>query len=197
MGTKNAEVSDIIFVQKVLSGDTDAFAFVVKKYQNRIFNLLYQMTGNYHTAEDMAQDTFLKAFSNLRKYKIEYSFYNWLYTIALNIARNHLKRQKILRFIRFDLDAGGSLPLISKEKTGAVAETEQTNDIMRKAINDLPGKYSELIILRFSEGLSYKEIANILNMPLGTVETRIFRAKKRLKKILKLKYNLDESCINK
>lgn len=181
---KKDDWQDIIYIQSVLGGNIDDFKFLVDKYKNQIFTLIFRMVNDYHVAEDLAQETFIKAYTSLKKYKIEYSFYNWLYTIALNLTRNYLKRRKIIGFVSFN-KGDADLPIASNEDVEESVERDMESEKLRMTLEKLPIKYREVLILRIAEEMSYDEISKVLKIPIGTVETRIHRAKEKLKKMLK------------
>jgi RNA polymerase sigma-70 factor (ECF subfamily) len=188
-----ADASDLEAIRAALSGEADAFRRLVDKYRDSIFNLAYRMTGNGADAEELAQEAFLRAYTRLADFRVGARFHPWLFTIALNLCRNHLRRKALLRWIplqggrppsegpdraRFDPPAPGANPeqaLLEKE-----SETR-----LQQAIEALPLKYREVFLLRQSEGLSYDEIAEVAGLPLGTVEVRLFRARKRLLQALR------------
>jgi RNA polymerase sigma-70 factor, ECF subfamily len=179
------DADDLDCIRAVLAGDADAFRRLVDKYGPSIFNLAYRMTSSAADAEDLAQEAFLQAYARLRDFRIGARFHPWLYTIALNLCRNHRRRKGLVRW----------LPLQSERNDERAAETpwpspgltpeqellqQESDDRLRRALDALPDKYREVFVLRQSEGLSYEQIAEVTGLPLGTVEVRLFRARKRL-----------------
>jgi RNA polymerase sigma-70 factor, ECF subfamily len=183
------DAGDLEAIRAVLAGDEGAFRLLVDKYGASIVNLAYRMTGSGADAEDLAQDAFLQAYANLADFRVGARFHPWLYTIALNLCRNHLRRKALVRWIPLQSDArdarGPSLDVRERapnpEQSILAQESEEQ---LRRAIEALPGKYREVFVLRQSENLSYEEIAQITGLPLGTVEVRLFRARQRLLKAL-------------
>src|SRR5258708_3480559 len=182
-----AEAEDLQAIRDVLSGDEGAFRHLVDKYSRSIFNLAYRMTGNAADAEDLAQDAFLQAYASLGDFRVDSRFHPWIYTIALNLCRSHLRRRSLPRWLAPPRERGEArepeLPEPSPDPERALLARE-AEESLRGAVAALPAKYREVFILRQSQELSYEEIAALLDLPLGTVEVRLFRARRRLLKSL-------------
>ncbi|HXB56668.1 MAG TPA: sigma-70 family RNA polymerase sigma factor [Vicinamibacteria bacterium] len=183
-----AEEEDLEAIRAVLSGDDEAFRPLVDKYSRSIFNLAYRMTGNAADAEDMAQEAFLQAFARLGDFRVGSRFHPWLYTIALNLCRSHLRRRSLPRWLASprEREEEGREPELSErspdpEQAFLAREAEEG---LQTAVASLPVKYREVFVLRQSQELSYEEIAALLGLPLGTVEVRLFRARRLLLKSL-------------
>jgi RNA polymerase sigma-70 factor (ECF subfamily) len=179
-----ADSDDLEAIRSVLAGDADAFRHLTDKYGSSIFNLAYRMTGSPADAEDLAQDAFMQAYSRLRDFRVGSRFHPWLFTIALNLCRNHLRRKAIVKWVplfrpRPEGPVEVDLPALSLDPEQALLEREGEARLAR-AIQALPVKYREVFLLRQAEGLSYDEIAQVTGLPLGTVEVRLFRARKKL-----------------
>jgi RNA polymerase sigma-70 factor (ECF subfamily) len=183
---KQYSENDDQLIQKVQEGDNYAFDLLVKRYQRKIYFLAYRMVKNHDNADDIAQDTFINAYSAIGSFKAGYSFYTWLYRICMNLSINFLKRQKfMIPESQFEEDTN---PL-EKEATRvdpadhlASKELEMKID---RALNSLPPKFKAVLILRIYEDLSYEEIAQTLNISTGTVMSRLFRARERMQEMLK------------
>ena len=189
-----ADADDLEAIRSVLAGDEDAFRRLVDKYGPSIFNLAYRMTGSRDDAEDLAQDAFLQAYSRLNDFRVGSRFHPWLYTIALNLCRNHLRRKSILRWIPLQRESrDADIPSSSLDPPEKALDPEQalldreSDERLQKAIASLDPKYREIFILRQAQQLSYEEIAEVTGLPLGTVEVRLFRARKKLLDALKTK----------
>ena len=166
----NAE--DIGIIIKVLGKDKEAFAALVDKYKNPVYNLAFRMTGSRFDADDVAQEAFVKAYRNLKSFRQELSFFSWLYTIALNAARNWLKARKT--------PAGGLGPEgIADSKPGADAKMSSDQEITGM-LGILPEKYRAAFVLKHLENYTCEEISQMLKCPAGTVRVRIHRAKQML-----------------
>ena len=185
-GQQAANENDDELILKVQKGDLYSFDLLVKRYQKRIYFLAYRMVKSHDHADDLAQETFIHAYSAIKSFKAGYSFYTWLYRICMNLSINFLKRQKfMIPESQFDEDKN---PL-KKEIAGvdpadhlAAKELEIKID---RALNSLPPKFKAVLILRIYEDLSYEEIARTLNISTGTVMSRLFRARERMQEMLK------------
>jgi RNA polymerase sigma-70 factor (ECF subfamily) len=173
-------------IAKAQEGDLFSFDQLVKKYQKKIYFLAYRMVKNYDAADDIAQETFINAYSSIKSFKPGYNFYSWLYRICMNLSINHLKRQKfVIPESQFEEEAS---PLereaTTEDPLSLLVRKEQERKI-EQAIDSLPPKYKAVFILKVYEDLSYEEISQTLKISLGTVMSRLFRARERLQKLLK------------
>jgi len=168
-------------------GSRDAFAALVEKYRKKMFNLAYSITRNRETADDLTQDTFIKAYIHLNKFKQQSSFGTWLYRIAVNTIKDNFRKEK--KSLKADYDDHRiSEPLQTDRQIEQEAEQEiaRKKGLLRRALKSLPEKHRIILTLRDIQGVPYKEIAEILNISMGTVDSRLFRARKMLKnKIVK------------
>ncbi len=176
-------------VEAVLSGQQHRFNELVERYQTQIVNYVCRMLGNYEDAVDLSQDVFLKAYSALGSYRPQYPFPAWLFRIARNAAIDEIRKR---RLATVSLDA----PMEFEDgEAGREVESPGLNpqdsylglefaDRISSAIDRLPEKYREPIVLRHAADLSYEEIADALELPIGTVKTRIFRARDALRQSL-------------
>ena len=172
-------------IERFKRGDPSLFADLVLQYQDRIYNLCSYMLDNPHDAEDAAQDTFLKAYQGLGSYSPTASFYTWLYRIAVNTCLDH-KRKFSFRSLFFSDERKNridSFPSRAPSPESACATT-QSMHALQAALSLLSKKLRVVIVLHELEGLSYEEIAEILDISAGTVKSRISRAREELKKIL-------------
>ena len=173
-------------ISKVKEGDLYSFDLLVKRYQKRIYFLAYRMVKNHDAADDIAQETFINAYKSIKSFKAGYSFYTWLYRICVNLSINYLKREKfVLSESQFEET---SSPLERKaagsDPSNHLALKELENKIA-EAIDSLSPKYKAVLVLRIYEDLSYEEIAKTLKVSLGTVMSRLFRAREKMQKMLK------------
>lgn len=173
-------------VKKCLSGEEAAFEVLVKRYEKQIFSLAYRLCGDYDEAGDLAQEAFLHIYRVLNKFSDDRKFFPWMYRVAHNVCVNTLtKRPKetvpIEDFASFDFGEEGRTD--SPEETFLQAET---GSIIREAISELPENYRLPVMYRFLEDLSYQEIADKLEVPVSTIETRLFRGRQMLQKKLKI-----------
>jgi len=186
------DLTDKDLLARVKANDTIAFSVLVDRYKIRLFNLIYRMLQNREEAEDILQETFLRVFKEKEKYDPTYAFSTWIYTIALNLCRNELKRKKRFKFFGLDL--------IKEDRRYAVEEKGNKNCLsstLEKAIASLPVKYRTVFLLREVNQLSYEEMSQSLDIPLGTVKSRVNRARlilrKRLKPKIEEQYELSKS----
>jgi RNA polymerase sigma-70 factor (ECF subfamily) len=177
---------DQTLIAKAQEGDLYSFDLLVKKYQRKVYRLACRMLKNHDAADDIAQETFIKAYSSIKSFKLGYAFYTWLYRICMNLSINYLRRQK---FVISESQFGEDTSPLEKETTNEdplslLVKKEQETKI-EQAIDLLPAKYKAVFILRVYEDLSYEEIAQALKISLGTVMSRLFRARERLQALLR------------
>jgi RNA polymerase sigma-70 factor (ECF subfamily) len=178
--------NDDKLVSKAKKGDLYSFDLLVKRYQKRIYFLAYRMVKNHDAADDIAQETFINAYRGIKSFKTGYSFYSWLYRICVNLSINFLKRQK---YLIPESQFGETSSPLEREATGSdpsnhLALKELKNEIER-AVDCLSPKYKAVLVLRIYEDLSYEEIARTLKISLGTVMSRLFRAREKMQEMLK------------
>ncbi len=170
-------------IRQAAEGSEDAFGVLVKKYRTKMFNLAYSMIRNRETADDIAQDVFIKAYIYLSKFKYKSSFGTWLYRIAVNTVKDHLRKESRVNKISFDErlaspDIQEDEVVIKEEEL----EGERRKKLLHRAIQALPEKHRTILTLRDIQGVSYKEITGILNISPGTVDSRLYRARRMLRK---------------
>ena len=173
-------------IAKAQEGDLFSFDQLVKKYQKKIYFLAYRMVKNHDAADDIAQETFINAYSSIKSFKPGYSFYSWLYRICMNLSINHLRRQKfVIPESQFEEETSPLEKETTTEDPLSLLVQKERERKIEQAINSLPPKYKAVFMLKVYEDLSYKEIAQTLKISLGTVMSRLFRARERLQKLLK------------
>jgi RNA polymerase sigma-70 factor (ECF subfamily) len=169
---------------KVAAGDTDAFAPLVESHQERLFRLCERLLGDAEEARDAAQDVFLKAYRKAADVRPQGQVYTWLYRIAVNHCLNKLRRRKLVRFLRWDAPAGEESPAFDPPDRAAdpaaTLETRRRWQATREAIGKLPENQRAVLVLVRFEGLSYKQVAEVLGITEGAVESRLVRAMRRL-----------------
>lgn len=175
--TTNRE--DYALVDRFISGDQGGFEMLVKKYQNYVVNTVYSISGDAQIAEDIAQDVFIKVYQKLGSFEKKSAFSTWLYRITVNSTYNYLKSRK--RYVPLD-DIKEKVDFTETSITAL--DKKEKQEIVKKAIDRLSFKYRIVLVLKDIEGLSYKDIAQAVGCRIGTVESRLFRARSLLKKIL-------------
>ncbi|MES2977263.1 MAG: RNA polymerase sigma factor RpoE [Pseudomonadota bacterium] len=189
----SANDSDLLLVQRTVAGDQKAFELLVIKYERRIQRLIGRMVRDVDLVEDIAQETFIRAYRALAQFRGEAQFYTWLYRIAVNTAKKalmDLKRDPTVSensFKSSDDDETSPLEneLTSAETPDAVLASKQISEMVNSAMEALPEELRQAITLREIEGLSYEEIAEAMNCPIGTVRSRIFRAREAISQKVK------------
>ena len=180
--------SDALLVERAVAGEPKAFELLVIKYQRRIQRLIGRMVRDVDLVEDIAQETFIRAYRALAQFRGEAQFYTWLYRIAVNTAKKallDLKRNPTVseNFFKTD-DSDETSPhdseLTSDETPDAVLASKEIAQIIHATLEALPEELREAITLREMEGLSYEEISDAMNCPIGTVRSRIFRAREAI-----------------
>jgi len=169
---------------KVAAGDMDAFASLVESHQERLLRLCERLLGDAEEARDAAQDVFLKAYRKAADVRPQGQVYTWLYRIAVNHCLNKLRRRKLVRFLRWDAPAEGDSPAFDPPDRGAdpaaALDARRRWQATRKVIGKLPENQRAVLVLVRFEGLSYKQVAEVLGITEGAVESRLVRAMRRL-----------------
>ena len=173
---------DQALVERVQKGDKQAFDVLVLKYQNKIIQLIYRYVHDPEEAQDVAQEAFIKAYKALGRFRGDSAFYTWLYRIAINTAKNYLVASS-RRPPKSDIDAQdaeqyeGAVGLKEYATPERMLLRDEIQTSIAQAIDELPDELRTAITLRELEGLSYEEIAQTMDCPIGTVRSRIFRAR--------------------
>lgn len=182
--------ADQELVNRVKKGDKAAFDLLVIKYQSRIMNLVMRFVRNQADAMDVTQEAFIKAYRAMPNFRGDSAFYTWMYRIAVNTAKNFLAVQANKRLPEVDqdpsemeqIDEGTALKELENPEN--LLLTSEIKDTVIKAIENLPDDLRVAITLRELEGLSYEDIAVAMDCPIGTVRSRIFRAREAIDKLL-------------
>ena len=184
--------TDQALVQRVQNGDQQAFALLVAKYQRRIFRLISRFVADPATAEDIAQETFLRAYRAIRNFRGDSQFYTWLYRIAVNTAKRSSAsgaRSPVFSENAQKPEPDETFPrqgaLSSMDTPEAVMASRELVNAVNAAMEELPEELRGAIVLREIEGLSYEEISQLLGCPVGTVRSRIFRAREAIARRLR------------
>ena len=183
--TKNSEQLDEDLVLRVQQGDKSAFDFLVIKYQHKIIQLVNRYVKDPSEAQDVAQEAFIKAYRALGNFRGDSAFYTWLYRIAINTAKNYLvsrsRRSSDYQVDIQDAEALENAPQLQGMDTPErLLLNQEIIDTIKTAIDKLPEEMRTAIMLREFEGMSYEEIAEAMDCPVGTVRSRIFRAREAI-----------------
>ena len=177
---QNSNDIDSALIKKVKKGDKGAFNFLVNKYYPRVYASLFSFTKSKEDSEDLAQQTFLKVWQQIESFRGDSAFFTWVYRIAINLAKNYVvsssyKKQKVNTSIEY-----AEIEISSYENIESVLMHDQSMEEIRNYINSMPESLKTAFTLRESGGKSYEEISKITATPIGTVRSRIFRARESI-----------------
>ncbi|HZG72995.1 MAG TPA: RNA polymerase sigma factor SigW [Chondromyces sp.] len=177
-------------IKQVLKGDQNAFGEIVELYKDKVFQICYRMLGNRHEAEDVAQEAFIKAFVHIHTYNQDRKFSTWLYRIATNLCIDRIRKKKPDYHLDAEVAGTEGLTMYSQVASQERLPEEEVENLelqetIQQAILKLPEKYRSVIVLRYIEELPLQEISEVLDMPLGTVKTRVHRGREILRKYLR------------
>lgn len=162
-------------LEQAQEGDKAAFGRLIDIHKDKVLNIAYKLLNNYEAAQDVAQESFIKAYTKLGSFKKEASFMTWLYRITYNTACNYIRKNKFKTVFLDENVAAGR---------GETAEKAELRNIINDAVESLPLKLRTVVVLRDYEELSYREISDVIKRPVGTVESRLSRARAKLKEEL-------------
>lgn len=171
---------------RLRSGDLDALAILMERYQHRLYRYLLRIVMQQSTAEDLFQQTWLRVMERIQKYDPQRGFEGWLFSVAHNLAIDYLRRRQPQSLDEPSFSGERHSDLAKSENTGALDRllSREKTDILLRAVTDLSPAFREIITLRFEEEMKLEEIATALTLPMGTVKTRLHRALKALKQSL-------------
>lgn len=170
---------DFTLIKNFVDGDESAFRILVNRHKDKVRNLIYLQLGNTDYVDDISQEVFISVYKKLHHFRFESQFTTWLYRITVNKCYDHIRKTKVKNFFH----------TISEDEEDKISFNEDPDnfdlkELIQAAISKLPEKLKTPLILRDYDGLSYQEISDILDAEIGTVKSRIFRARESLKKIL-------------
>lgn len=171
------EVSDLELVKRTKKGDTDSFSELMKRHQGMVYNLAFRFMRDTSLAEDMAQEAFLKGFRLLKGFRGDCSFSTWMYRVTCSVCLTELSRRK----------KRSEVPLLPEHigaQEDSTVEASDFAEIIRGCVTKLPDRYATVVTLYYLNEMAYDEIASILEIPIGTLKTWMFRARKELRKIV-------------
>lgn len=190
--TETPPLSDTELVQRVQKGDKDAYNILVLRYQHKVCNIVSKYVSNPVDVNDVAQESFLRAYKSLHNFRGESSFYTWLYRITTNTAISfcdHINKQGMHVDVDdpdFEENHGSHERLASHDSPDRLIESEELQEVINNAISELPEELRQALFLREVEDMSYEDIATVLKTPIGTVRSRIFRARQYIEERMAL-----------
>jgi len=180
-------VPDNIIVQQIKEGRAESFEILVERYQKQVYNIAYRYTGNRDDAYDLSQEAFLKAYRGIKNFRQDSSFKTWIYHITSNVCRDFLRKENKVYKVSIDEPVQSEHGDMEKQLADGsrgpdeAYESKELSEFIQSIVNDLQQEYKEVIILREMQQLSYEEIAKVLDCSIGTVKSRLNRARKILK----------------
>lgn len=177
-------ITDDALIRDVLGGHVESFGELVEAYAGRLYNAVARMVGNADDAEDIVQETFLQAFRKLDTFRANSSFYTWIYRIAVNAAINFHRRTKKTVSLSVHPDPGRELAVDDDEQPAHRLESQEEAARVQAGLMRLSTEHRQILVMREIDDLSYEQIADILGMPVGTVRSRLHRARLQLKELL-------------
>lgn len=179
---------DFILIRAIQAGDHNAFESLVNRYQRQVANLIYMSMGNRDDVEDIAQEVFIRVYRSLPKFKFNSSFFSWIYRITMNLCIDEIRKRKIRRVLSLDFLTEDALEKSRKSFDIPTPSdsilSEEKKEMVRTAMLHLSREHREILTLREYQDLSYDEIAEILDLTLQAVKSRIFRARSEIRKLL-------------
>jgi RNA polymerase sigma-70 factor (ECF subfamily) len=175
------DLSDEELVKLSQRGDLKSFTILVERYQKKIFRLAYSLVHDTDEAKDLTQESFIRAYTSVESFRGTARFYTWIYRITVNLCRDHFRKRTLEKAVGNPEND----PYLNPSTPDTVASQHEIDRIVRQAISELPDDQRTVVILREIEELSYQEIANVTGISLGTVMSRLFYARQKLRKLLK------------
>ncbi|WP_413304590.1 RNA polymerase sigma factor SigW [Bacillus sp. 1P10SD] len=177
-------------IKQVIRGDQDAFGEIVEIYKNSVYQLCFRMLGNRHEAEDVAQEAFIRAYVNIKSFNQDLKFSTWLFRIATNLCIDRMRKKKPDYYLDAEVAGTEGLTMYAQVPSNTPlpeneVESLELHETVQQEILKLPEKYRSAIVLKYIEELSLNEISEILDLPLGTVKTRIHRGREALRQQLR------------
>lgn len=177
--------TDAALVEAARGGDRDAFGDLVSRYQDRLFNTMVRIAGDRDDAADAVQDAFVQAYVKLDAFRGESQFFTWLYRIAMNVALTRRRRRRPAQSLDAAKEAAGDEPIDDAQSPDDRLQADERAEQVHSALAELGDQHRKILVLREMEGCSYEAIAEILELPVGTVRSRLFRARLQLRDRLK------------
>lgn len=179
--------ADDILIEKSKNGDLEAFELLVRRYESKVYTVAYRFLGNHADASDLAQETFLRLYQALPRFRGESSFMTWLYHITANACRDEIRRQQRYHVVSLDAETGNNgTQAISQVPSRApspeeAVEQKEFNEVVQHCLSNLSEEHRLVLVMREIQDMSYEEIADVLKCSLGTVKSRLSRARQAFK----------------
>jgi RNA polymerase sigma-70 factor (ECF subfamily) len=179
----HSQKSDDALIMLFQNGEHEVFRFLVERYQEKVRNIIFSIFNDQDVVDDIAQEVFIKVYQALRNFRFESSFYTWVYRITVNKCRDELRKKKVKRFFSFQsFEKTTNLKIENMATT--TFDDENLKGVIEESLKKLPEKFRMPIILKDIDGMSYDEIAEVLECEVGTVKSRLSRGRAMLKEIL-------------
>ena len=192
LNSETAVSDDAQLISEALAGKSAAFGRLVLKYQDRLYNTIVHVAGSTEDARDVVQDAFVQAFVKLDTFQQSSAFYTWLYRIAFNVAASHRRRKRPTRSVEQARRASGQEPIDTQKSPQERLEQLERSRQVHRAIAELTAEHRSVLVLREIDGCCYETIAEVLDLPIGTVRSRLHRARVQLRELLKEVLMVDE-----
>lgn len=179
--------TDEILIDKSKNGDLEAFELLVRRYESKVYTVAYRFLGNHADASDLAQETFLRLYQALPRFRGDSSFMTWLYHITANACRDEIRRQQRYHVVSLDAEIGNNgTQAISQLSSRALspeeaAEQKESDEVIQKCLSNLSEEHRLVLVMREIQDMSYEEIAVVMKCSLGTVKSRLSRARQAFK----------------
>lgn len=177
-------LTDLELVQQVRNGKRQAYTELMRRYQQRVYWVARRIVGSHEDADDVAQETFVKAFLALGDFRGDSSLFTWLYRIAVNLSLNVVRKKQVMNYLRESPLISSLLP--AKENPHAELELKELESSLQKAVAELPEKQKAVFVMRYYEELSYEEISEVLNTSVGGLKANYFHALKKVQEFMKV-----------
>ncbi|MFC0015722.1 MULTISPECIES: RNA polymerase sigma factor SigW [Allobacillus] len=176
-------------VKQVKKGNKDAFGIIIDTYEKRIYQHCYRLLGSFHEAEEVTQEAFVKAYTKIHTFKNKQSFAPWIYRIATNTAVDWMRKKKPLYILDQPMAVGENITYLdhienTSETPQETVEQKENQDEMQQYLLQLPSKYRVVLVLRYMDEFSLKEISETLDLPTGTIKTHLHRGREALRKLM-------------
>lgn len=178
------EESELLLIRAIADRDEKAFETLIGRYQNPVISFLFRYVGDFHLAQDLAQEVFLRVFQAAPTFRPRARVSSWIFKIAYNLAANELKRRKRMDGLNARMSAEGRHLPASSPPRDAAAENRELEEQLMAAVSRLPENQRAALLLKINEGLSYLEISTVLGVSVASVESLLFRARSRLKQLM-------------